>query len=1163
VTGDRPDRAVQQRARASGDSTVNQVAGDQYIYVGVPLASGPRVLLSPEDFWQGQAPPLPGQDQPLVGRDEHVTTLRSALDVRGAPDTPRIVVVEGAPGIGKTRLAVDVSSQVAPTLVARAGVVVTINDLTVVATDTPTILVIDDARSGSALAGLAALIGDPRYKQVKIVFTLQPGIARQVLAEAGLGQVKPVVVTLDRLTDAEIDQIIVNHQITNDEFRLHVASIAAGNPLLAHTACELAHRKGTYHWRDSSELLRELFEDRLAQIPGMTFAHRAVAIALAMMTRASSGENLAVLAGAITALPSEPDRLDNLLGDLVQAGIADEWPYALRPDAIGPVVVASGMTGTGVKIKIDRVLGALGGIGPGTTADSTTGNVNTTVFATQISILAQAAYQADNNGILGVLHRAVGDMVEAETSIDGWLDALVLAGQVAPFSPRLVSELRDLLISQWPLAPGASWWNEDPEQRYRFDAERLLRQAVTIAEQVGHVDAERAVRWILDVVWLAYPVLSHPSVEFAQRAVSSLVKVRLRAVEGWDDVFARRDDVLRAVLRWGRERRASTPVGLVPNEHEVRHSVVAEEVFFAALGPFLTVVTEDHVRGVPGDADVVLWGHHVLPDDLRTTTMLVAASTAVGELIGRLDPRDPQSRCVLNQIARLPFRLRGEGARGLSSTAPLPDYAVAALTKAGDAISTALAGRWAELPIMVRHAAAEHAVRPAGRPAASLSDLSGAGDPIAAVAVADRALGQLLILLPLDEHLSLYRLGDEEARRVEEQRRRHASEELGTQLSTEDTIALLETIDSASASAFGHDCLGWFATAAGRSTTDVDTVLNRLAEGPLPAGTALLKGLLQSHPEPVTVWLTSNVTNPQIAGLAAGVAPEFPAEGEADILDSVIEFVCGQPHGNDGTGRPTPDDNTVSADDELSSTEAGLGSLAYQLAWSVARSRQPNGWRLARLATLGTDGPAAALPAILAAAGTILRTTAVGDRPTQGSSALREKLVAVLSRTLAESDRDPYASVNYDIATGVVSLAGAAPEEVAELLMQRIMDEVERVLPSECKELLYSTDVEQRETVALAFQGLLDKHREAGTLTERMETVALRVASQLGSGSDGWLQIIRRLAGGTADDRARAAKLVKNSWHHSAWAEIVANLIDAGLDEASFQLGVGDDARFW
>ena len=110
-------------------------------------------------------------------------------------------------------------------------------------------------------------------------------------------------------------------------------------------------------------------------------------------------------------------------------------------------------------------------------------------------------------------------------------------------------------------------------------------------------------------------------------------------------------------------------------------------------------------------------------------------------------------------MGRRPFRL--------GQPAGQPDHAVAALATAGDAIGTALAGRWAELPIMVRHAAAEHAIRPAGRAAASLSDLSAAGEPIAAAAVADRALEQLLVLLPLDEHLSLYRLGDEEARRVE------------------------------------------------------------------------------------------------------------------------------------------------------------------------------------------------------------------------------------------------------------------------------------------------------------------------------------------------------------------------------------------------------------
>jgi hypothetical protein len=80
--------------------------------------------------------------------------------------------------------------------------------------------------------------------------------------------------------------------------------------------------------------MSDLFEDRLAQIPGMTSAHRAAAVALAVMTRAGGGEHLAPLAVAITALPSESDRVDSLLDDLAQAGIADEAPYALRPDAM-------------------------------------------------------------------------------------------------------------------------------------------------------------------------------------------------------------------------------------------------------------------------------------------------------------------------------------------------------------------------------------------------------------------------------------------------------------------------------------------------------------------------------------------------------------------------------------------------------------------------------------------------------------------------------------------------------------------------------------------------------------------------------------------------------------------------------------------------------------
>jgi hypothetical protein len=88
------------------------------------------------------------------------------------------------------------------------------------------------------------------------------------------------------------------------------------------------------------------------------------------------------------------------------------------------VVAASAMTAAGVKIKADRALGVLGGIGPGKGANALAENVNITVFATQLSVLAQAAYQADNRGCLAVLHRAVGDLVEIEKSIDVWLDVL-------------------------------------------------------------------------------------------------------------------------------------------------------------------------------------------------------------------------------------------------------------------------------------------------------------------------------------------------------------------------------------------------------------------------------------------------------------------------------------------------------------------------------------------------------------------------------------------------------------------------------------------------------------------------------------------------------------------------------------------------------------------
>lgn len=1127
--------------------------GDVYLPSSPVAGAGPRALLTPEEFWRGQTPPLPGHGQHLVGRDEQAAALRDVLGSAGAPDGLRIVVVEGSTGVGKTRLAVDVSAQVATTLVVRAGALVSVGDLSAVPRDTPVVVVVDDARLGSQLSCLAVMVNDPTYGQVKIVLTMPSGIARHVLAEAGLRRPKPLTITLGPLTSKEIDQIVTNHGITSDDFRRHVAAIAAGNPLVAHAACELAERNGTLSWQDSSDLLRKLFEDRLDQIPNVTTEHHAAAVALAVMTRAMDGEDLARLAGAITALPSEPDRLDSLLGDLVRAGIADESPYALRPDAIGPVVAAGALAGTDVKIKTNQVLMALGGVGLGSAGEPLAENVNATVLATQLAVLAQAAHQTahqtDKRACLGTLHRAVLGRVEAPAALDTWLEVLILAGQVAPFSPPLLGHLRDALISQWPLAPGKAWWNEDPEQAYRFGVERLLRQATTLAEQVGPADADRAVRWILDVAWLAHPVLPRQAVEFAQSAIASLIKVRLRAsAESRDHLFVRRAEVLEAVLRWGRERRRSDPVGLAPQERSTRDHVVTEEVLFAGLRPFLTVVTGDLVRGVPGDDDVMVWSHQVLPDDPRAASILAAATGAVSELIQRLDLVDPRSKSLLDEIARLPFSLRGEGARGLSGTAPLPNYAVQALAVAGDAVGAALAARWGDLPLMVRHVAAEHAVRPVGRTATRLADLAEIGDPIATAAVADPALTQLLVLMPLNERISLRAQDDDEADRIEHQRR-DTAEQLAEQLSISDSLAVLDSIDESTANTFGRDCLGWFATAVGRNAEPVEVAiaLNRLALGPLTADAALLTGLIQTHLEPVIGWLTANLTCPYIAWLALAVAAELPAEREIEVFDTALSMVTRGRSPAHGTTEPP--EGVIAPD--TTHTEAELDSVGNQLARSLVHGRQPAGERLARLVALGADCSSVVLSATLGSIGFLLQRTAVGERPTTNDPDLRQGLVAVLGRALGESDRDPYAPVDYDVAIAAVALAVAAPDELAELLMRRILAEVDPVLPRECQELFASADAQARGAAALALRDRIEDQRDIGALTERIEATAVRVLSQLGAESDGWVQMIRQLAAGTADDRARAVQLIKDSWRHPAWLQIVPDLIDAGLDEQS------------
>jgi hypothetical protein len=124
-----------------------------------------------------------------------------------------------------------------------------------------------------------------------------------------------------------------------------------------------------------------------------------------------------------------------------------------------------------------------------------------------------------------------------------------------------------------------------------------------------------------------------------------------------------------------------------------------------------------------------------------------------------------------------------------------------------------------------------------------------------------------------------------------------------------------------------------------------------------------------------------------------------------------------------------------------------------------------------------------------------------------------------------------------------------APAEVAELLIERTLADLPQVVPMEWHRLLADMDFAERTPVAEAFRVKPEQQRAAGTLTARREDTARMLLTQLGGGTEQWVALVRDLAIGGPSERARAAQIVRFSWHHAVWAEIVPDLLDAGLDE--------------
>lgn len=1132
----------------------------------------PRVLQPVAVFREQQEARLPDFSARIVGRDREMGELRDALAQGQRPKGARVVVIEGPAGVGKSRLAVDGSHAMTTTLVAVPGTAVTVDSLTDVPLDGPSIVVADDAHRSPDLSGLAAMIGDPRFGSVTAVVTVAAGSAAGVLSRWGLDRARTVIIPLAGLASQEIGEIVAGHGFNGEAFKSHVAEVAQGTPWLAHAACLIAAERKIYRWSDTGELLGQLAEQRLRQAGFDSDEHRAAAVALALLTAVSDGGQLAALAGAVTALPQDTSRLDTLLADLVQAGLAAGPPYVISPAASAPVLVAAALDPPArVKTKLRPALKALGrgavtvpaddaapshysvlDIGP--LSHSNGGRsavIDAGLLAARLSVLAQAGCLREVPGMLGMLQEAVWELLPDEADVVTWLDVLTVAVPVAAAAPKLAGDLRDTLTRNWPPATAASLWNDDPVHQYRLDIETLVKQAITVGQRASHGDVNRAVGWMLECAWLSEPVLKAAGAGFARQAIRSILRTKLRsAAQTWDDIFQQRQQVLDAVLRWGRERSAGPPAELPAADRAARDPSVAVRVQLGAFTPLLSLVTEEHAVSRPGAGTVFIWSNQALPDDARATAILLSAASAVADMLDQLDVQSPGARSALETIVRLPREIRAEAARGLGHGQPLPTYATEAMNQAATQISDAVASHWQLLPLAIRYAAAESAARPGGRPRRPLAELAAEGDLLAAAAVADPALTQLLTILPIAQPRS--RVTDLTAARQETDALRGRAKELADTLPTSEAIDLLTVIDYETASSQHFDCLTTFARAVGCGAADPEPVLSRLLEDDFPAAPYVLSGLLETWPQACLTWLPAHISTRHVAHLALRVADELPAEQETVLLDAMtarLAYAHGARSAGTGTGH-ADGDALDTGDAQASEPESAHAELAVKVADHLGRCRAQPGSKLARLVTLSDTAPDGALPRILAAVDTIL-SSPPGTQILDGedNSVLRQELAAILPRVLAAAKGVLGTEMDYDTATAATSLGQAAPAEIARILIDRTLQAALPVIPYPWEGMLLQTPPGEREPLATAYQEGMQPH--LGSLPAQTETAALDVLDVLGRGSPRWAALIRGWAAGNPADRARAAIAVRHRWPDPIWRELVPGLLDTGISEHS------------
>lgn len=313
------------------------------------LRSTDRIFLTPAEYRRRVERDVPlGYAGPTVGRTAILDDVFDRV-ARGEA----AVAISAAPGLGKTRLCLDLAARLADdertrdltVLFARPDARPTNADLEHLEPGKRYLIVLDNAHEAETmLALLREALGNPDLASgVQVVATLHPSYAEEMKRALATATRAVTEISLAPIAARDLDALLgqAPYSVVDDRVRDQIVRLAEGNPLLAQFAVEVARDGGdlsTLHTRDIPGRYLERFTAHVGWGDAEAM-HRYLAILAALRRIDAQWPQLRERVRAVADLDAAQE--ERLLGLLQRAGVVrrNVRSIRLKPDLLRDYVL--------------------------------------------------------------------------------------------------------------------------------------------------------------------------------------------------------------------------------------------------------------------------------------------------------------------------------------------------------------------------------------------------------------------------------------------------------------------------------------------------------------------------------------------------------------------------------------------------------------------------------------------------------------------------------------------------------------------------------------------------------------------------------------------------------------------------------------------------------